>query len=147
MGIRIYQVPLLIRYHAGCFTSIKKHLIFTLTLKKIICPMLYTRKLELNLINLPSSYTLLMDYESIKPLWRVIQQNLSKILRSKTIASAISFVVMYSLERLSQVCKGITCGCFHCSIISNIENLETSLRFFSEINSICLYSSIRRSNN
>ena len=60
--------------------------------------MLYTRKLELNLINLPSSYTLLMDYESIKTLWRVIQQNLSKILRSKTIASAIPFVVMYDAQ-------------------------------------------------
>lgn len=132
----------MIRYHAECFTSITLSNLHINLEKKIICPMLYTRKLELNLINLPSSYTLLMGYESIKTLWRVIQQNLSQILRSKTIASAIPFVVVYSLERLSQVCKGIMCSYFHCSIVCNIENLETTQRLFSKITSICLYSSI-----
>lgn len=88
--------------------------------KKIIGPMIYTRKLELNLINLPNAHTLLLDYKSVKTLWGVIQQNLSKRLRSKIIASAIPFVAIYFSGILSQVYEDIMCNCFPCSIICNI---------------------------
>lgn len=107
--MKIYQAPTWVKYNSRCFTcstSCNPHINLR---KRVFIPILYRRKWELNLTNPPPT---------IMHTW----WNLSKILKTKIIASVIPFIAIYYSERFSQVYQDIMHSCLH----FNVENLEST---------------------